>query len=48
MKIKKEELLEQIVIALKDEFNATINLEQEKIFLYFSNRQTFYFELKEI
>lgn len=48
MKIEKEELLEQIVIALKDEFNAKVNLENEKIFLCFPNNQKFCLELKEI
>ena len=48
MKIRKEELLEQMVITLKDEFEAKIYSNKETIFLYFPNNQTFCFELKEI
>lgn len=48
MKIKKEELLEQIVVALKDEFEATISCNEEKIILDFPNNQKFCFELKEL
>ena len=48
MKIKIDELLEQIRCALADEFVAVVGKEDEEIKLCFDNGQKFVVSVKEI
>ena len=48
MKIKVEELLEEIKCALADEFNAKVGVNDDVLMLDFENGQKFEVSVKEI
>lgn len=48
MKIKIEELLEQICVALSDEFNADVLQEGENIVIDFNGKQKFEIKVVEV
>ena len=48
MKITIEELLGQMEVVLKDEFEASVNNEKEKIVLEFTNGQKFKIKIEEL
>ncbi|MBQ3047354.1 MAG: hypothetical protein IJD54_04830 [Clostridia bacterium] len=48
MKIRIEELMEQIKLALGDEFEADVKVEQNAVVLDFNGEQKFELTVKEI
>lgn len=47
MKILKEQMVEQIKVALEDEFNARVWLKKKKIIIEFENGQRFSVAISE-